>query len=71
MSFAHTADFVDGPYRSEVLEGLRHWVPDLAAGCFDQLLPEHLGGRAGPGAALRSGPPRAGGSRGVLTDRLE
>ncbi len=39
-----TADFVDGPYRFEVLEGVSHWIPDLAAGRLNQLLLEHLGG---------------------------
>lgn len=37
-----TADFVDGPYRFEVLEGVSHWIPDVAAGRLNQLLLEHL-----------------------------
>ncbi len=41
-----TADFVDGPYRFEVLEGVSHWIPDLAAGRLSRLLLDHL---VGPG----------------------
>ncbi len=39
-----TADFVEGPYRFEVLEGVTHWIPDQAADALDPLLLEHLGG---------------------------
>jgi pimeloyl-ACP methyl ester carboxylesterase len=37
-----SADFVTGPYRFEVLEGIGHWIPDLAADRFTPLLLEHL-----------------------------
>lgn len=37
-----TADFVTGPFRFEVLEGVGHWVPELAADAFTALLLEHL-----------------------------
>jgi pimeloyl-ACP methyl ester carboxylesterase len=33
---------VDGPFRFEVLEGVGHWVPELAAEALDALLLEHL-----------------------------
>jgi pimeloyl-ACP methyl ester carboxylesterase len=37
-----TADFVEGPYRFEVLEGVNHWVPELAAEATSQALLEHV-----------------------------
>lgn len=37
-----TADFVSGPYRFEVIEGVSHWVPELAAERVSELLLEHL-----------------------------
>ena len=37
-----TAELVTGPYRFEVLEGVGHWVPELAAERFNALLLEHL-----------------------------
>ena len=37
-----TAEFVEGPYRFEVLEGVGHWVPEEAAGRLNGLLAEHL-----------------------------
>jgi pimeloyl-ACP methyl ester carboxylesterase len=37
-----TADLVTGPYRFEVLEGVSHWIPELAADRFGALLLEHL-----------------------------
>lgn len=37
-----TADLVAGPYRFEVLEGVGHWIPELAADRFTPLLLEHL-----------------------------
>jgi pimeloyl-ACP methyl ester carboxylesterase len=40
-----TAALVTGPYRFEVLEGVGHWIPELAADAFSQLLLEHLGSR--------------------------
>ena len=38
-----TEEYVDGPYRFEVLEGVNHWIPDLAAEAMTTLLLEHLG----------------------------
>jgi len=37
-----TADLVTGPYRFEVLEGVGHWIPELAADRFTALLLDHL-----------------------------
>ena len=37
-----TKDYVSGPYRFEVLEGVNHWVPELAAERLNALLLEHL-----------------------------
>ena len=37
-----TAEYVEGPYRFEVLEGVSHWIPDLAAGALSALLVEHV-----------------------------
>ena len=37
-----TAEFVSGPYRFEVLDGVGHWIPELAADRFTPLLLEHL-----------------------------
>ncbi|MGH9079167.1 MAG: alpha/beta fold hydrolase [Acidimicrobiales bacterium] len=39
-----TSDHVVGPYRFEVLEGVSHWIPDVAPGPLNQLLLDHLGG---------------------------
>lgn len=39
-----TADHVTGPYRFEVLAGVGHWVPELAADELTALLLEHLAG---------------------------
>lgn len=38
-----TANYVDGPYRFEVLEGISHWIPEQASGELSRLLLEHLG----------------------------
>lgn len=38
-----TADWVTGPYRFEVLEGISHWVPEQAPDRLGALLVEHLG----------------------------
>ena len=38
-----TEEYVSGPYRFEVLEGVSHWIPDLAAEAMSALLLEHLG----------------------------
>ena len=37
-----TEQFVDAPYRFEVLEGVNHWIPDLAAEAMTSLLVEHV-----------------------------
>jgi pimeloyl-ACP methyl ester carboxylesterase len=37
-----TAEQVEGPYRFVVLEGIGHWVPELAADELNRLLLEHL-----------------------------
>ncbi|MDZ7678039.1 MAG: alpha/beta hydrolase [Acidimicrobiales bacterium] len=37
-----TAALVTGPYRFEVLEGVNHWIPELASDRFGALLLEHL-----------------------------
>ena len=37
-----TEDYVEGPYRFEVLEGVSHWVPEVAADALSALLVEHL-----------------------------
>jgi pimeloyl-ACP methyl ester carboxylesterase len=37
-----TAELVTGPYRFEVLEGVGHWIPELAADRFTPLLLDHL-----------------------------
>ena len=36
-----TEEYVTGPYRFEVLEGVNHWIPDLAAEAMSTLLVEH------------------------------
>jgi pimeloyl-ACP methyl ester carboxylesterase len=41
-----TGDHVDGPYRFEILEGVGHWIPELAADACTALLLDHLGGAA-------------------------
>jgi pimeloyl-ACP methyl ester carboxylesterase len=40
-----TARFVDAPYRLEVLEGVGHWIPELAADAVADLVTAHV--RAG------------------------
>jgi pimeloyl-ACP methyl ester carboxylesterase len=37
-----TVTLVTGPYCFEVLEGVGHWIPELAADAFNQLLLEQL-----------------------------
>ena len=37
-----TAKFVTGPYRFEVLEGVSHWIPDVASDRLNPLLLDHL-----------------------------
>lgn len=37
-----TADYVTGPYRFEILEGVNHWVPENAADRVSALLLDHL-----------------------------
>ena len=37
-----TEQYVEGPYRFEVLEGVSHWIPDLAPEAMSSLLVEHV-----------------------------
>lgn len=37
-----TAAHVEGPYRFEVIEGVSHWIPEVAADQLGRLLLEHL-----------------------------
>ena len=37
-----TEQYVEGPYRFEVLEGVDHWIPEMAAEKLSSLLVEHL-----------------------------
>ena len=37
-----TADFVDAPYRLEVLEGVSHWIPELAPDVVADLVTAHV-----------------------------
>lgn len=37
-----TADHVSGPYKFVVLEGVGHWIPELAAEQFNRELLAHL-----------------------------
>lgn len=37
-----TADYVTGPYRFEVLEGISHWIPDEAPDTLNALVLDHL-----------------------------
>lgn len=39
-----TGDYVDAPYRFEVLEGVNHWIPEVAPTEVTNLLLDHLGG---------------------------
>ena len=39
-----TQEYVEGPYRFEVLEGVSHWIPDLAPDAMTALLVDHLTG---------------------------
>ena len=42
-----TAEYVEGPYRFEVLEGVSHWIPDLAAEQMSSLLVDHISSYSG------------------------
>ena len=37
-----TEQYVEGPYRFEVVEGVSHWIPDLAPDAMSSLLVEHV-----------------------------
>jgi pimeloyl-ACP methyl ester carboxylesterase len=37
-----TAGFVDAPYRLEVLPGISHWIPELAADRVSELVAAHV-----------------------------
>jgi pimeloyl-ACP methyl ester carboxylesterase len=41
-----TGEYVDGPYRFEVLPGISHWIPEAAPARLNELLLEHLGSTA-------------------------
>ena len=38
-----SVEYVTAPYRFEILEGVNHWIPDLAAEAMSDLLLDHLG----------------------------
>jgi pimeloyl-ACP methyl ester carboxylesterase len=38
-----TEDWVTGPYRFEVLDGVSHWIPEVAPTVLSRLILEHLG----------------------------
>ena len=38
-----TEDYVAGPYRFEVLEGVSHWIPEVAPEALSALLLDHIG----------------------------
>jgi pimeloyl-ACP methyl ester carboxylesterase len=42
-----TGNYVDGPYRFEVLEGISHWIPEHAPEVTDRLLLEHFAAHPG------------------------
>jgi pimeloyl-ACP methyl ester carboxylesterase len=42
-----TADFVTGSYRFEVIEGVNHWIPDLAPERLSDLILEQVGSHGG------------------------
>jgi pimeloyl-ACP methyl ester carboxylesterase len=37
-----TREWIDAPYRFEVLEGVSHWIPETAADALNRLLLEHV-----------------------------
>ena len=37
-----TEEYVDAPYRFEVIEGVSHWIPDLATDQMTELLLDHI-----------------------------
>jgi pimeloyl-ACP methyl ester carboxylesterase len=37
-----TEQYVEGPYRFEIIEGVSHWIPDLAPDVMTSLLLEHI-----------------------------
>lgn len=40
-----TVDWVTGPYRFEVIEGVSHWIPEVVPDRLSDLLLDHLAGR--------------------------
>jgi pimeloyl-ACP methyl ester carboxylesterase len=40
-----TVDFVTGPYRFEVVEGVSHWIPEVVPEQLSALILDHLAGR--------------------------
>ena len=49
-----TRQYVTGPYRLEVLEGVTHWIPELAAERTASWWSPTPGRRPQPGSALRN-----------------
>ena len=45
-----TAGFVTGPYRFEILEGVSHWIPEVAADQIGPLMLDHLRRYGSPSA---------------------
>jgi hypothetical protein len=41
-AYTLTANFVDGPYEFEILEGVNHWVTDIAPEAVSRLLLKHI-----------------------------
>jgi pimeloyl-ACP methyl ester carboxylesterase len=37
-----TGSYVSGPYTYEVLDGLNHWIPDVAADTIAPMILDHL-----------------------------
>jgi pimeloyl-ACP methyl ester carboxylesterase len=37
-----TEQYVEGSYRFEIIEGVSHWIPDLAPDVITSLLLEHI-----------------------------
>ena len=41
-----TGQYIEGPYRFEILEGISHWIPEQAADELNRLLLEHISSAA-------------------------
>jgi hypothetical protein len=44
VSAEATRDWVSGPYRFEILDGVSHWIPEVASDALTRLLLEHVAG---------------------------